>query len=254
PGRAGPRGFIPAPLEEGDGRAAQGQGPARDHPRRSAQSAFIRVPFRGTGSAERGGGIVARSGEIRIGTSGYIYRHWRGRFYPPALPAGRWFAFYREHFDTVEINNTSYRLPAAGVFKDWRRQAPPGFLYTVKASRFLTHHKKLKDPEAPLENILGRARLLGPHLGPVLYQLPPRWHCTVARLRAFIALRPRGLRHVFEFRDPSWYNDEVRALLTETGMGFCIHDLRGAACPEWVTGPLAYVRFHGPTAVAYAGR
>jgi uncharacterized protein YecE (DUF72 family) len=196
---------------------------------------------------------MARTGSVRVGTSGWIYRHWRGTFYPADLPAKRWFDFYSEHFDTVEVNYTFYRLPPAETFAAWRRQAPPGFLYAVKASRFLTHRKKLKDPAAPLQNLLTPARELGPHLGPVLYQLPPRWHCNVGRLREFIALLPRDLHHVFEFRDPSWYNPAVRELLAESGMSFCVHDLKGAACPEWVTGPLVYVRFHGPTAVAYAG-
>jgi uncharacterized protein YecE (DUF72 family) len=197
---------------------------------------------------------MSRRGLVRIGTSGWIYRHWRGVFYRADLPVKRWFASYSETFNTVEINNTFYRLASPQVFDAWRRQAPRGFVYAVKASRFLTHQKKLNDPEEPLDNILGRARRLGPHLGPILYQLPPHWHCNADRLRAFLALLPRDLHHVFEFRDVSWYNQEVRALLTEAGAGFCIHDLRGAPCPLWVTGPLAYVRFHGPTEKAYAGR
>jgi uncharacterized protein YecE (DUF72 family) len=165
-----------------------------------------------------------------------------------------WFAHYAQWFDTVEINNTFYRLPPAEVFDAWKEQAPPGFLYALKASRYLTHRKKLKDPDEPLDNILDRARRLGRHLGPVLYQLPPRWHCKVERLQEFLALLPHDVLHVFEFRDPSWYNDAVRAALAEAGVGFCIHDLRGQPCPRWVTGPLAYVRFHGPTQRAYAGR
>jgi uncharacterized protein YecE (DUF72 family) len=197
---------------------------------------------------------MSKAGRVRVGTSGWIYRDWRGRFYPKELPVRRWLEYYARHFDTVEINNSFYRLPSPEVFRAWRRQAPAGFVYAVKASRYLTHRKKLKDPAEPLENVLGNARELGPHLGPVLYQLPPRWHCNVGRLRDFIALLPRDLMHVFEFRDPSWYNGEVRALLSETGMNFCIHDMRGSAAPPWATGPLVYVRFHGPTAAAYHGR
>jgi uncharacterized protein YecE (DUF72 family) len=197
---------------------------------------------------------VSRERRVRIGTSGWIYPHWRRAFYPADLPTSEWFAFYSRTFDTVEINNTFYRLPAADVFEAWRRQAPSGFAYAVKASRFLTHMKKLKDPSEPLANILGRARLLGPHLGPILYQLPPRWRRDCERLRQFIAELPRDLRHVFEFRDPSWHHEEVRAILSETGVGFCIHDLAGCASPLWTTGALAYVRLHGPTGVAYSGR
>src|SRR4051794_38926895 len=100
---------------------------------------------------------MTEQGEIRVGTSGWVYRHWRGVFYPPRLPVGDWFAFYARHFNTVEINNTFYRLPSAPALSAWQAQAPAGFLYAVKASRFLTHRKKLKDPEGPLETILGLA-------------------------------------------------------------------------------------------------
>ena len=193
-------------------------------------------------------------GQLRIGTSGWVYRHWRGAFYPPDLPAKRWFAFYARHFDTVEVNNTFYRLPPPETFDGWRRQAPPGFVYAVKASRYLTHRKKLKDPDEPLANVLGRARRLRAHRGPVLYQLPPRWRCDLDRLRAFVARPPAGFDHVLEFRDPSWCVEPVRQLLAEAGVSFCIHDLPGFDCPAWVTGPVVYLRFHGPTAVKYAGR
>src|SRR4051812_42016429 len=118
---------------------------------------------------------MAERGAVRIGTSGWIYRHWKGLFYPEALPAARWFGHYAARFDTVEINNTFYRLPSPEAFDAWREQAPPGFLYAVKGSRYLTHMKKLGDPREPLDRLLGRARRLGKHLGPVLYQLPPHW-------------------------------------------------------------------------------
>ncbi len=196
---------------------------------------------------------MARRGQLRVGTSGWIYKHWRGVFYPERLPAREWFAFYARSFDTVEINNSFYRLPSPDAFAAWRRQAPPGFVYAVKASRYLTHMKKLKDPAPGLRLILGRARALGPHLGPILYQLPPRWRCDLDRLRQFLAALPGDLHHVFEFRDPSWYNDTVRSLLTQAGASFCIHDMRGSESPAWVTGPLAYLRFHGPTELKYAG-
>ena len=197
---------------------------------------------------------MADPGAVRVGTSGWIYRHWRGSFYPERLPVRRWLAYYAERFDTVEVNNSFYRLPSEATFAAWAQQAPLGFLFAIKASRYLTHMKKLKDPEQPLANVLGRARLLGPHLGPVLYQLPPHWHADVGRLRAFLALLPPDLDHVVEFRDPSWYTEAVRTALEEHGVGFCVHDLRGAPCPEWVTGRVAYFRFHGPTGQAYAGR
>lgn len=194
-----------------------------------------------------------RPSTIRIGTSGWIYRHWRGRFYPADLPVQAWFDHYAKYFDTVEINNTFYRLPAPSVFSAWKQQAPPGFVYALKASRYLTHLKKLKDPEGPLELFLGRARRLEGHLGPILYQLPPHWHCDVNRLAHFLAALPADLLHIMEFRDPSWFNNRVRKLLETHRVGFCMHDLRGLDCPIWVTGPAAYVRFHGPTKLSYAG-
>ena len=119
---------------------------------------------------------------IRIGCSGWNYDHWRGRFYPEEAPPKQWFEFYAGAFDTVEINNTFYQLPAAQTFKAWREQAPDGFIYAVKANRYLTHMKRLKDAKAPLKRFLDRARLLREHLGPILYQLPPRWRLNLERL------------------------------------------------------------------------
>jgi uncharacterized protein YecE (DUF72 family) len=193
-------------------------------------------------------------GRVRVGTSGWIYKHWKATVYPAGLPVKDWFGYYAATlFDTVEVNNSFYRLPSEAAFREWADQAPPGFLYAIKASRYLTHLKKLKDPEEPVNNVLSRARLLGRHLGPILYQLPPRWRCDPDRLRHFLALLPRDLTHVMEFRDRSWYADVVRELLTEYGVGFCVHDLRGDPSPEWVTARAVYVRFHGPTVRAYAG-
>jgi uncharacterized protein YecE (DUF72 family) len=197
---------------------------------------------------------MTQEGQVRVGTSGWVYRHWRGVFYPPCLRVGDWFAFYARHFDSVEINNTFYRLPSVPAVSAWKEQAPPGFLYAVKVSRFLTHRKKLRDTEGSLDTILGLARRLGKHLGPLLYQLPPRWRCDVPRLRDFIDLLPRDLTHVFEFRHRSWSNEEVRSLLAETGMSTCIHDMPGFACQEWVTARTVYLRFNGPGAQRYAGR
>ena len=118
---------------------------------------------------------------VRVGCSGWQYAHWRGDFYPAELPTSRWFAHYALTFDTVEINNSFYRLPPEETFPKWREQAPPHFLYAVKASRFLTHMKKLKDPQDPLARFFDNAKELGPRLGPVLYQLPPRWPLNLER-------------------------------------------------------------------------
>jgi uncharacterized protein YecE (DUF72 family) len=181
---------------------------------------------------------------LRIGTSGWVYTHWRGLFYPPPLKQPEWFRFFAQHFDTVEINNSFYRLPSEAAFDTWREQAPPGFLYAVKASRFLTHFKKLKEPEPPLQLFFERAGRLGPTLGPVLYQLPPRWKLNLPRFVAFMDALPRGA-HVVEFRDQSWVTDEVFAAMEQRGVSHCIHDMRGLEIPPRVTSSPVYVRFHG---------
>lgn len=193
----------------------------------------------------------AQAATIRIGTSGWIYKHWRERFYPKDLPPSQWFAWYAEHFETVEINNTFYRLPSERAFDAWREQAPRGFVYAVKASRFLTHMKKLKDPEEPIERILGRARRLGPTLGPVLYQLPRGWKCNVERLSEFFAALPRDLVHVMEYRREDWLCDEVFELMRRHNIGLCIHDLLPKHA-RVVTSNVVYVRFHG-SGVKYGG-
>ena len=186
-----------------------------------------------------------------IGTSGWNYKHWRNRFYPPKMPVSRWFAHYAQHFDTVEINNTFYRLPEPATFDAWEQQAPGGFLYAVKASRFLTPMKKLQDPAEPIERILGRSRKLGSHLGPVLYQLPPRWKKNTERLRSFCSQLPKDLLHVLEIREPSWLADDVYDVLREFRICLCVHDILPDH-PRVVTGPAVYVRFHGTTG-KYAG-
>lgn len=185
---------------------------------------------------------------IRIGTSGWVYQHWRGIFYPADLQQGAWFAHYARAFDTVEINNSFYRLPSAGAFAAWREQAPPGFLYAVKASRYLTHLKKLKDPEEPLQRFFDRAGHLGDTLGPVLYQLPPRWRRDLPRFEHFLAVLPPGYRHVVEFRDASWLCDPVFQLMERHGVAHCLHDRRPLEVPLRVTAPPVYIRLHGDPA------
>ena len=189
---------------------------------------------------------------IHVGCSGWQYAHWRGVFYPAELPLRQWFDHYARHFDTVEINNTFYRLPGAQTFRSWRARAPTGFVFAVKASRFLTHMKKLKDPAAPLELFFSHARDLGRTLGPVLYQLPPRWPVNIERLQAFLRALPRRRQHVLEFRDPTWYRDDVLALLEKHGVALCLHDMPGSASGMIDVGPFVYVRYHGPE--RYSGR
>lgn len=183
--------------------------------------------------------------EVRIGCSGWQYAHWRRRFYPADLPQDRWLEFYADRFDTVELNGSFYRLPEGETFARWAGRVPRGFSMAVKASRYLTHVKRLREPLEPLERLWSRADRLGSHLGPMLYQLPPRWHRDEARLRAFLAAVPPGRPQAVEFRDATWYADEVLSALDEARVGLCLHDMPGSAAATRPVGPLVYVRFHG---------
>jgi uncharacterized protein YecE (DUF72 family) len=180
-----------------------------------------------------------------IGTSGWSYKHWQGVFYPAESPSTAWFSYYARQFPTVEINNTFYHLPAAGTFEKWRDSAPEGFRFAVKANRYITHLKRLLDPAEPLENFLSRARLLGDHLGPILYQLPSRWKLDLPRFANFVEHLPRDLVQAVEFRDQSWLTDDVYRLLEQHGTGFCIISLPNFNCPLKVTSPFVYIRMHG---------
>lgn len=161
------------------------------------------------------------------------------------MPVKHWFAHYARNFATVEINNSFYRLPTAETFTAWREQAPAGFRYAVKANRYLTQAKKLKDCAEPLAEMLRRARHLGPTLGPILVQLPPRFKANRERLEGFLALLPDDLSFVFEFREPSWYGSDILATLARHRVGLVVHDMPGLASPRVVTAPTAYLRLHG---------
>lgn len=191
---------------------------------------------------------------IHVGTSGWHYPHWRGPFYAERLPSAEMLGFYCRRLRTVEINSSFYRLPARGTFRQWRRATPENFLFAVKASRYLTHMKKLKDPKAPLRQFLAHVEALGPKLGPILFQLPPRWRRDAARLREFLAALPRKRRYAFEFRDPDWFHTEVYQLLEQHNAAFCVFDLAGQESPRRLTADFAYLRLHGPSAWRYAGR
>jgi uncharacterized protein YecE (DUF72 family) len=184
-------------------------------------------------------------GRARIGCSGWQYKHWRGDFYPADLPAHQWFEHYAATFDTVEINNSFYRLPERHTFAAWARRAPPRFEFAVKASRFLTHMKKLKDPEEPIDRLFSRMSALKSHLGPVLYQLPPGWTVNVERFQHFVRVLPDGVRHVVEFRDPSWYDPAICRLMRAHRVALCLHDMPGSATGKHPTSPFVYIRFHG---------
>ena len=183
--------------------------------------------------------------EVRIGCSGWQYRHWRGDFYPADLAQDRWLEFYAQRFDTVELNNSFYRLPSADAFASWQRRAPIGFRFAVKASRYLTHLRKLRDPADPLRLFWSRAARLGDRLGPVLYQLPPRWHRNLDRLQLFLETVPPDRAQAIEFRDTTWYDAAVYELLRDHAITLCLHDMRGSVAPLEQIGPFVYLRFHG---------
>lgn len=192
-------------------------------------------------------------GSIHIGTSGWHYNHWRGPFYPEKMEAREFLEFYIGHFHTVEINNSFYRLPTEHAFSIWRDTVPPGFIFAVKGSRFITHMRKLKDPERTLPPFMERAALLEDRLGPILFQLPPHWHFNAERLKEFLAALPRNRRYTLELRDRTWINDEALKLLTQHNIAFCIYEFGGFISPKEITGNFVYIRLHGPGG-PYQGR
>jgi uncharacterized protein YecE (DUF72 family) len=180
-----------------------------------------------------------------IGTSGYVYRHWRkGAFYPPGLPAREELAYFANRFRTVELNNPFYRLPTAEMFERWRDSTPPDFQFAVKASRYITHIKRLRNVGDELILFLDRASHLGPKLGPVLFQLPPTQQLELARLDEFLPLLSRDRRWVIEFRHPSWHTREVYQRLTNYGVALCI-PVGGGLHPDRITtASYTYLRMH----------
>jgi uncharacterized protein YecE (DUF72 family) len=183
---------------------------------------------------------------IHIGTSGWSYRSWRGTFYDAAVSPQDHLAFYARHFTTVEVNNTFYRLPDRETVKSWRDTVPAGFTFAIKASRFITHMKRLRDPEHHIPLLFDRIEPLGDRLGPILFQCPPRWHKNLDRLGAFLRQLPRDHRYAFEFRDPAWFDREVYDLLSKHHVALCVYDMAGKRSPMVTTSDIVYVRFHRP--------
>ena len=183
--------------------------------------------------------------EYYIGTSGWHYEDWKGIFYPADLPKSRWLSYYSRHFRTVELNNSFYRLPSENAFVKWQESAPIDFFFSVKASRYITHVKRLKSVEEPLQHFMDRVPLLGEKLGPLLYQLPPNMRRNDDRLEDFLKILPGKYRHVIEFRHESWFHDDVFRILRKHRIGWCIFDMPGLTSPVVVTADFTYVRFHG---------
>jgi uncharacterized protein YecE (DUF72 family) len=191
------------------------------------------------------------AGKIFVGTSGWNYPHWgNGRFYPRSLPQKEWLAFYARHFGTVEINNTFYRLPAPETFIRWSKTVPAKFVFAVKASRFITHVKRLKEPEQSVKLFLSRLSRLRNKQGPILFQLPPRMKVDVGRFKGLIHYlkRRRNLKVAFEFRHESWLTEEVYDFMQDTGWTICLADGQDFSQEIPLIGSFFYIRRHGTTA------
>jgi len=182
----------------------------------------------------------------RIGTSGWIYPHWKEVFYPSQVPQSRWLEFYATHFDTVEVNATFYRLPKARTFENWHERTPENFLWAIKANKYITHTKRLKDSKEPLERLYEGLKGLKKKVGPILFQLPPGLSFEPDLFRQFSKNLNTSYRHVFEIRHPSWVHEHVFEILRENNVAFCLSDTAGRyPYHEVLTADFLYIRLHG---------
>ena len=185
--------------------------------------------------------------KIYIGTSGWNYNHWVNEFYPGDLPKKNWLQFYIEKgFKTVELNSSFYHLPNSSTFEKWRKSVPKDFIFAVKASRYITHMKKLKDPDKTVKKFLESSKELKKKLGPLLFQFPPAWKFNSERFNKFTKKLPAKYKYTFEFRNDTWWNDEVLNLLKKNKSAFCIYELNGTITPKEITADFIYIRLHGP--------
>ena len=191
--------------------------------------------------------------DVRIGTSGWQHDTFAGRFYPNDIAQDDWLGYYADTFDTVEVNNTFYQSPEAATLRAWRQRTPPGFPFAVKANQYITHFKKLKDPTDPVRNLYENVAPLEDDLGPILFQCPPNWHQNLERLHHFLETLDDTHRHVFEFRDPTWLNEETYDALAAHDAAFCIYDFGDRSTHRVMTTDWVYLRLHG-TGEAYHGR
>ena len=181
---------------------------------------------------------------VLIGTSGWHYASWRGRLYPAPLPQRLWLEHYAARFETVEVNNAFYRLPSVATFEAWAERTPGDFVVAVKASRYLSHVRRLRDPAEPVQRLVERAVHLGGRLGPVLVQLPAKFPLDLGRLVDTLDAFPSGIKVAFEPRHPSWYVEPVAEVLAARGQAFCLSDAPGRAAPRWRTASWGYLRMH----------
>lgn len=190
---------------------------------------------------------------IRVGTSGWNFDSWAGRFYEEDIKKEEMLRAYADTFETVELNNSFYSLPEEKSIKSWKEDVSGKFLFSCKASRYITHMKKLKEPEEGVDALLEALEPFEKNLGPILFQLPPKWSVDKERLEAFLKYLPEKHRYSFEFRDRSWLCDDVYTLLEEYGAALCFYDYEGFQSPEIPTADFIYVRLHGTHRKAYEG-
>lgn len=200
----------------------------------------------------RGKMTKKQSAHAYIGTSGWSYSHWKENFYPEGLKQEKWLMYYSETFQTVEINNTFYHLPTVKTIDKWYSQVPQDFSFSIKASRYITHVKRLKDPKETLEKFFTIIKGLKTKVGPILFQLPPSLKCDIDRFKEFIDCLPIDQQCVFEFRHPSWFIEEIYDLMANKKIALCITDLNGSLSPLVITSNFTYIRLHGPKK-AYQG-
>ena len=194
-------------------------------------------------------------GNVRIGCSGWSYPHWRKRFYPEKMPETEHFAFYAQHFKTVELNNSFYRQPPRERFEAWREKAPSGFLFAVKGSRYVTHIKRLAVEQKSIDLVVDAARGLGDKLGPILFQLQANFHLDLARLEHFVSMLPEDIRFTIEFRHESWLVPAVFELLRASRIALCVPDHPKMPKAFEITSDFTYIRMHlPPTGLGYDQR
>ncbi|HIP53419.1 MAG TPA: DUF72 domain-containing protein [Chromatiales bacterium] len=192
------------------------------------------------------------SAPLCVGTSGWHYQHWRGVFYPDGVAVHDWLNYYSRHFSCVEVNNSFYRFPSEKAVRGWLEHTPPDFRFALKANRAITHLARLRVRHQTLDHMIEVAQMFGDRLLALLFQLPPRWRKDIDQLRRFLERLPAGFEYVMEFRDHSWLDEEVYALLRDYRVAFCQYELAGFRTPLEVTSERVYIRLHGPGA-AYSG-
>jgi uncharacterized protein YecE (DUF72 family) len=198
--------------------------------------------------------VTDKSVSCYIGTSGWHYKDWIGPFYPQGYLYKDFLSFYSNYFNTVEINNSFYKQPTNETLKKWKETVNNDFLFSVKANRYITHMKKLKEPKESLSNFFNNIQVLKDKLGPVLFQMPPRWRINPDRFESFLCQLSKQQQCAFEFRDHSWFEKSIYKLLSKYNKAFCIYELAGYRSPEKVTADYVYIRLHGPESNAYEGK